>query len=149
VAAGQLPVGRRRTGCRPWIESEDEGALSGRRLAWGEGSQFRPANRSGVVALESSGGIVDARWTTGLDATLDWIGRLSEGDTLLFVAALAGDHQRPGGTYSRPADRPAVRAEVGLGKLGEPRLAPAGLGHLLERLEHAGWSYSDGGTARP
>jgi hypothetical protein len=40
-------------------------------LAWGEGSESRPANRSGVVALESSGAIVGAGWTIGLDAAFN------------------------------------------------------------------------------
>src|SRR4051794_38442286 len=42
-------------------------------LAWGEGSLAKPANRSGVVALEPDGRIGAAGWTIGLDETVDWI----------------------------------------------------------------------------
>jgi len=43
-------------------------------LAWGEGTKAKPANRSGVVALESSGEISAAGWTIGLDDTIRWRG---------------------------------------------------------------------------
>jgi len=56
-------------------------------LAWGEGSEAKPANRSGVVALEPSGTISDAGWTIGLEATIDWIQQHANDDTLLFVDA--------------------------------------------------------------
>jgi hypothetical protein len=44
-------------------------------LAWGEGSEDRPANYSGVVALGAWGEIHDAGWTIGLDETQAWIER--------------------------------------------------------------------------
>jgi predicted RNase H-like nuclease len=56
-------------------------------LAWGEGSQVKPANRSGVVALESDGRIVRAGWTIGVDETIEWIVANAVADTLLFVDA--------------------------------------------------------------
>jgi predicted RNase H-like nuclease len=56
-------------------------------LAWGEGSYAKPANRSGVVALNSGGRIVDAGWTVGLDETVRWIEGQSGDDALLFVDA--------------------------------------------------------------
>jgi hypothetical protein len=43
-------------------------------LAWGEGTKAKPANRSGVVALGSSGEISAAGWTIGLDDTIRWRG---------------------------------------------------------------------------
>lgn len=56
-------------------------------LAWGEGSETKAANRSGVVALEPSGTIDDAGWTIGLEATIDWIKQHGTDDALLFVDA--------------------------------------------------------------
>jgi predicted RNase H-like nuclease len=56
-------------------------------LAWGESTDKKPANRSGVVALDANGVIADAGWTIGLDDTLQWIERQSRDDTLLFVDA--------------------------------------------------------------
>jgi hypothetical protein len=40
-------------------------------LAWGEGSDAKPANRSGVCALETSGKISDASWAIGLGETIE------------------------------------------------------------------------------
>lgn len=56
-------------------------------LAWGEGADKKPANRSGVVALDANGVIADAGWTIGLVDTFEWIDRQSDDDTLLFVDA--------------------------------------------------------------
>ncbi len=56
-------------------------------LAWGEGSQARPASRSGVVALEPDGRIVNAGWTIRLAETIEWIEANSLEDTLVFVDA--------------------------------------------------------------
>lgn len=57
-------------------------------LACGEGSEQRPANRSGVVALERDGTISDAGCTIGLPDTFEWIERAAgTEDVLLFVDA--------------------------------------------------------------
>lgn len=118
-------------------------------LAWGEGSESRPANRSGVVALESSGAIVDSGWTIGLDATLDWIGLRSEGDTLLFVDAPLVITNAFG---ARAADRQTGQrygrwwVSANSVNLASPRKAGV---RLRERLEHAGWRYSDGRDGPP
>jgi predicted RNase H-like nuclease len=118
-------------------------------LAWGEGSESRPANRSGVVALEPSGAIVDAGWIIGLDATHGWIGRLSEGDTLLFVDAPLVITNAHG---ARAADRQTGQqygrwwVSANSVNLASPRKAGV---HLRELLEHAGWKYSDGRGGPP
>ena len=38
-------------------------------LAWGEGTAAKPAKETGVVCLDSGGGIHDAGWTRGMHAT--------------------------------------------------------------------------------
>jgi hypothetical protein len=63
-------------------------------FAWGEGSLTKPANRSGVVALESDGHIVAAGWTIGLDG--------NEGDTRR--ASVADSHHGLRRPHATPAD---------------------------------------------
>jgi hypothetical protein len=56
-------------------------------LAWGEGSEVKPAHDSGVVALDQSGEVADAGWTSGLAPTQAWIEEFAQADTLLFIDA--------------------------------------------------------------
>jgi predicted RNase H-like nuclease len=113
-------------------------------LAWGEGSDIKPANRSGVVTLDEDGSITDAGWTIGLDATVAWIETQAQADTMLFVdAPLVIENE----TGQREAER---QVGVGYGRAwvsanstnrGSPR--QAGL-LLLRRLCDTGWRYDDG-----
>jgi len=118
-------------------------------LAWGEGSQFKPANRSGVVALEPSGAIGDAGWTIGLDETLDWIHTHSADNTLLLVDAPLVITNATG---ARIADRQTGQrywrwwVSANSVNMTSPRRAGV---HLRERLEAAGWRYSDGRKGPP
>ncbi len=113
-------------------------------LAWGEGSEDRPANYSGVVALSETGAIHEAGWTIGLDETQAWIECHAVDDTLLFVDAplvitnltrqrLAD--KRVGNCYGR------WWVSANSVNLSSPRQAGV---RLRERLERSGWSYSDG-----
>jgi predicted RNase H-like nuclease len=56
-------------------------------LAWGEGSAKKPANETGLVAVDQSGVIVDAACASGLDQTLEWTEQIATDDTLLMVDA--------------------------------------------------------------
>jgi len=56
-------------------------------LAWKDGSAGKPANETGVVALESSGKIVAAGWTVGLEETFEWIERWAGEEASAFVDA--------------------------------------------------------------
>lgn len=58
----------------------------GADLAWGEGRAARAANRSGVVALDERGQILNGGWTVGLTETAAWV--------------------NPWGTPTRPAQSP-------------------------------------------
>lgn len=118
-------------------------------LAWGEGSEAKAANRSGVVALEPSGTIDDAGWTIGLEATIDWIKRHGADDALLFVdAPLVITNE----TGPRLADRQTGQrygrwwVSANSVNLNSPRQAGV---HLRERLEALGWRYSDGREGPP
>jgi predicted RNase H-like nuclease len=118
-------------------------------LAWGEGSDARPANRSGVVALEPDGAISDAGWTVGLDSTLTWIETHTLKDTLLFVDAPLVIANATG---PRLADRQTGQrygrwwVSANSVNVGSPRKAGV---HLRERLEDLGWQYSDGRSGPP
>jgi predicted RNase H-like nuclease len=50
-----------------------DAAYLGVDLAWGLGSAARPANETGLVALDASGAVLDAGWTRGVDATAAWV----------------------------------------------------------------------------
>lgn len=113
-------------------------------LAWGEGSASRPANRSGVVALQPSGEIIDAGWTIGLDATAAWVEQFGTADCMLFVDAplvvtnSSGQRlaeKQVGQRYGR------WKVSANSTNLGSPRQAGV---RLRERLEAAGWRYADG-----
>ena len=113
-------------------------------LAWGEGSEAKPANRSGVVALEPSGAISDAGWRIGLVATIAWIQQHAADDALLFVdAPLVVTNP----TGPRLADRQTGQrygrlwVSANSVNLSSPRQAGV---HLRVRLEARGWHYSDG-----
>lgn len=118
-------------------------------LAWGEGSEAKPANRSGVTALESSGTIADAGWTIGLDATVDWIEDHAPDDTLLFIDAPLVITNATG---PRLADRQTGQRYgrwwvlANSVNLNSPRRAGV---HLRKRLEALGWRYSDGRSGPP
>jgi predicted RNase H-like nuclease len=53
-------------------------------LAWAEGGE---ENETGVVAAEPDGTIVDAGWTTGVAATLEWANRHATDRAVMFVDA--------------------------------------------------------------
>ena len=118
-------------------------------LAWGEGSDDRPANRSGVVVLDPSGDISAAGWTVGLDETLAWVRDHGSGDCLLFVDAPLVISNRRG---QRVADKQVGQrygrwwVSANSVNLASPRRAGV---RLRECLEDEGWTYSDGLAGPP
>lgn len=113
-------------------------------LAWGEGSIVRPANRSGVVALETDGRVVDAGWTVGLDDTIAWIEACAATDTLLFVdAPLLVDNERGQRVAERQVGQRYGRWWVSANSTNTGSSRQAGV-HLRQRLEGRGWRYDDG-----
>lgn len=113
-------------------------------LAWGEGSHMKPANRSGVVALDPDGRISSAGWTIGLDETVDWIEANTVADTLLFVDAPL---HIPNPDGQRLAERQVGQRYgkwwVSANSTNKNSPRQAGL-HLRLRLEDRGWRYDDG-----
>lgn len=113
-------------------------------LAWSEGSLARPANRSGVVALDPSGEIAAAGWTIGLPATVEWIERNAHEDTTLFVDAPLVITNL---TKQRLAEKQVGQrygswwVSANSSNLASKRQAGV---RLRERLEELGWIYRDG-----
>lgn len=48
-------------------------AYLGVDLAWGLGSERKPANETGLVAMDADGTITDAGWARGVDAVTAWV----------------------------------------------------------------------------
>jgi predicted RNase H-like nuclease len=118
-------------------------------LAWGEGSEARPANHSGVVALEASGTISHAGWTIGLTTTIDWIQQHATADTLLFVdAPLIITNATGPRLADRQTGKRYGRWWVSANSVNLNSSRKAGV-HLRERLEVLGWRYSDGRDGPP
>ncbi len=114
-------------------------------LAWGEGSEQRPANRSGVVALEPDGTISDAGWTIGLPDTLDWIERVAGSeDVLLFVdAPLVIANETGQRLCERNVGQRYGSFWVSANSTNRGSTRQAGVALRLG-LEASGWRYDDG-----
>lgn len=98
-------------------------------LAWGEGKAGRPANETGVAAIDATGTVLDAGWTRGVEETLAWTERLAldVDDVALFIDPSGCDQpnrsagmRQTGGTALRPVD--------GLGQHHQPVLRTTGGG---------------------
>lgn len=120
-------------------------------LAWGEGGEDRPANRTGVAALAPDGTVVDADWTIGVTETAEWMCRLAGGgpclafvDAPLIVTNPAGTQRAAENQVSRRYWREKVAANST--NVQTPRLAGV---TLMGLLTGHGWSYDDGRDGPP
>jgi predicted RNase H-like nuclease len=118
-------------------------------LAWGEGSTKKPANETGLVAVDQSGVIVDAAWASGLDQTLEWTEQIATDDTLLVVDAPlvvsnASGQRLCEGEVGQRYGRWKVSANST--NLGSGRLAGVA---FLRMLQARGWRYHDGSEGVP
>jgi predicted RNase H-like nuclease len=118
-------------------------------LAWGEGSSSKPANETGLVAVDRSGHVLDAGWTCGLDETVTWIERWAGPDTLAMIdAPLVVENE----TGQRRCETQVGQCygkwmvSANSTNLGSKRLAGVA---LLQRLEVDGWRYDDGRAGPP
>ena len=113
-------------------------------LAWAEGSAGKPANETGLACIDETGHVIDAGWARGTDAVVDWIVSMSEPGAVLAVDAPLVVNN-PGGmrlcereTGSRYGRWHVAANASNLGRVWQGGVA------LRERLESAGWLYSDG-----
>ena len=118
-------------------------------LAWGEGSSRRPANETGLVAVERTGRVVDAGWVIGLVETVRWINQCASQDTMLMVDAplvvsnVAGQRlceRQVGQRYGR------WKVSANSTNMSSARLAGT---ELLRLLAPMGWRYHDGCDGTP
>jgi predicted RNase H-like nuclease len=119
-------------------------------LAWGEGSDEKLANETGLVAVEPSGEILDSGWACGISETVVWIERVATTDTLLMIDAplvvsnTSGQRlceKQVGERYMHPWKVGANSTNSGSERLGGVA--------LLRVLEATGWRYHDGCDGQP
>lgn len=118
-------------------------------LAWGEGNSTKAANETGVAALDGDGNVLDAGWTIGLAATVDWIDKCAEDDTLLFVdAPLIVDNTAGQRLCETEVGRRywPWKVSANTTNLGSRNLAGVA---LLQALVADGWRYEDGRDGPP
>lgn len=120
-------------------------------LAWGEGDDHKPANRTGFAALAADGTVVDAGWTVGVRATVDRIcAAAGGGPCLAFIDAPLVVTNPPG--TQRAAEKQVSqrywREQVYANStnVATRRLAGA---TLLGALADRGWRYDDGRDGPP
>jgi predicted RNase H-like nuclease len=113
-------------------------------LAWSEGGDGKPANESGLVALDEEGVVHEAGWARGVDEVVAWLERVAEPGAVIAVDAplviLNPTGNRPcesevGRCYGRwqvfaNASNTAMDWQAGVA--------------LRKRLEAAGFVYLDG-----
>ncbi len=115
-------------------------------LAWGEGKAGRPANETGVAAIDATGTVLDVGWARGVDETVAWTERLAldVDDVALFIDAPL--------VVTNPTGQRACDTQVGqrygrwMVSANTINLSSARLAGVIlrERLEHDGWTYDDG-----
>lgn len=118
-------------------------------LAWAESTASRPANETGVVAVDADGSIVDAGWTVGIDETIAWMLAHADDDALamidapLVVTNLSGQRlceKQVGQRYGR------WKVSANSTNLSSKHLGGVA---LRQRLEELGWQYCSGHGGPP
>lgn len=116
-------------------------------LAWGEGSGSKAAKETGLACVDASGTVVDASWSRGIDAVVEWlVGIARPGDVVavdapLVVANASGIREcerEVGQRYGK------WKVSANPSNLGRPW---AGGVTLRRRLEGHGFVYTDGSSA--
>jgi predicted RNase H-like nuclease len=117
-------------------------------LAWGEGTATRPANETGLVAIDERGLVLEAGWARGLDEVIAWLQRVAEPGAVVAVDAplvvLNGTGMRD---CEREVSQRYGRWKVSANASNTAKADLAGV-RLRQRLESLGFVYLDG-TAKP
>ena len=120
-------------------------------LAWGEGTVARLANETGLVCLDESGRVLDARWARGGNDALGCIEDMAGAAEAVLVAvdaplvvrnrtSLRVCERQVGQRYGR------WKVSANATNLDSPRQAGVS---LLRDLEAGGFAYSDGFAGPP
>lgn len=116
-------------------------------LAWGEGSDIRRANESGLAIIDETGRVIEADWARGIDAVSNWVvGAAEPGAVIAIDAPLV----IPNSSGMRLAER-----QVGMGygrwkvaaNASNAQMGWQGGVALRSRLEAAGFVYTSGVSA--
>jgi predicted RNase H-like nuclease len=113
-------------------------------LAWGEGTERRVANESGVVCIDETGTVIDAGWAVGIDAVVSWILATAEPGSVIAVdAPLLVENATGMRRCEREVGQRYGRWQVSAypSNLGLPALGGVA---LFRALEAAGLHYFDG-----
>lgn len=112
-------------------------------LAWAI-PDGHPANATGVACLDTSGRILDAGWTVGVEGTVEWIDRHGSVDSLVFVDAPLIVRNCTGQRMcEKQVGQRYGQWNVSANSTNTACTRLAGI-HLLRELELKGWTYSDG-----
>ncbi|MGN7192232.1 DUF429 domain-containing protein [Curtobacterium sp. MCBA15_004] len=126
-------------------------AYLGVDLAWGLGSDRKPANETGLVATDADGTITDAGWARGVDAVTDWIaGHLGPRTLVAVDASLVVTNPTGIREAERQVGQRYGRWKVAANPTNQASAASAGTA-LLARLTALGVGYvsdTDGMRAR-
>lgn len=116
-------------------------AYLGVDLAWGLGSERKPANETGLVAMDAGGAVTDAGWARGVDAVTDWIAEHLGPRTLVAVdASLVVTNPTGIREAERQVGQRYGRWKVAANPTNLASAASAGA-RLLERLTDLGVGY--------
>lgn len=126
-------------------------AYLGVDLAWGLGSDRRPANETGLAVLDDRGAVLDAGWARGVDAVTTWIEQHLGPRTLIAVdASLVVTNPTGIREAERQVGQRYGRWKVAANPTNLASAASAGA-RLLDRLTALGVTYvsdTDGMRAR-
>jgi len=119
-------------------------------LAWAEGTLGapggRPVKETGLACLDETGRVISAGWARGIDEVVDWVQSLAEPGAVLAIDAPL--------VVNNPTGMRVCEKETG-SRYGRWHVAANASNQALpwlggvtlrRRLEHLGWSYTDGLT---
>lgn len=116
-------------------------------LAWSEGASGKAANESGLVLIDETGRVLDAGWACGVDQVANWLTERATPGAVIAIDAPLVVHNPP--KTMRECEREVA---VRYGRWGfsayptHPDVAWLGGVVLRQRLESAGYFYTDGTT---
>jgi predicted RNase H-like nuclease len=115
-------------------------------LAWRDHAADRPANESGVAAIDGRGVVLDAGWTRGVSNSLAWADHISaQHDALMFVdAALVVSNDSGQRLCETQVGQRYGRWKVSANSTNRKSPRLAGVAFLRQAQTQSGWRYSDG-----